>query len=70
MTMGNDIQEIHKARRSVYILAMVNVIIWALAIIAMVFLMQDAPMVKKLFPILGGGSAVGVSLLGTISKMK
>jgi hypothetical protein len=53
-----------------FILAMVNVSIWALSIIAMVFLMQNSPDVKKLFPILGGGTAVGIALISTISKSK
>lgn len=67
--MVNDNQEFDKAKRSANILAMVNVFIWALAIIAMIFMMQDAPMVKKIFPILGGGVAVGVTLIGVISRM-
>jgi len=49
---------------------MVNVGIWAIAMIAMVFLMQDSPSVKKLFPILASGVAVGVSLISTISQVK
>jgi len=67
--MVNEKQEFEKARRSAHTLAMVNVVIWALAIIAMVFLMQDAPMVKKLFPILGGGVAVGVALIGAVARV-
>jgi hypothetical protein len=53
-----------------YTLAMVNVGIWAIAIVAMVFLMQDAPGAKKLFPILAGGTAVGVALISAISKAR
>jgi len=58
-----------KQKRSMYILAMVNVGIWAISIIGMVFLMQHSPNVKMLFPILGGGVAVGVVLISAISKL-
>lgn len=51
-------------------LTMANVVIWAIAMIAMVFLIQDAPVVKKIYPILGGGTAVGVALISKISKAK
>lgn len=44
------------SRRLMYILSMVNVGIWAIAMIAMVILMQDSPGVKGLYPILGGGA--------------
>ena len=59
-----------KARRSAYILAMVNVGIWAIAIIVMVFLMQHSPIIKKIFPILASGTAVGIALISTIAKIK
>ena len=57
-------------KKSTYILAMVNVGIWAIAMIAMVFLMQDAPSAKGLFPILGGGAAVGILLIARISRLE
>ena len=55
--------------RAVYTMAMVNAGIWAISIIAMVFLMQDAPSAKRLFPILAGGTAVAVALIGTGRKV-
>lgn len=57
-------------KKAASVLAMVNVVIWAIAIIAMVFLIQDTPSAKGLFPILGGGVAVGISLISTISKLE
>ena len=57
-------------KKTTYILAMVNVAIWAIAMIAMVFLIQDSPAAKGLFPILGGGVAVGILLLSTISRFE
>lgn len=68
MVEGNSGQK--KQLRSVKTLAMVNVGVWAMAMIAMVFLIQDSPVVKRLFPILGGGVAVGVSLISEIAKAK
>ena len=68
MEKGNSEQ--NKQKRSMYQLALANVCIWAITIIAMVFLMQKSPIVKRLFPILGGGTAVGVALISKISKSK
>lgn len=68
--MDNTNITLEKQKRSMYILAMVNVGIWAISIIGMVFLMKHSPNVKMLFPILGGGVAVGVALISTISKLK
>ncbi|MEE4217638.1 MAG: hypothetical protein V2I48_08520 [Xanthomonadales bacterium] len=59
-----------KHHRSTYSLAMANVGIWAIAMIAMVILMQDFPGVKKIYPILGGGIAVGIALISSLSRLK
>jgi hypothetical protein len=59
--MSND-------KRRAHVLAMINLGIWSIAIIAMVFIMQQSPSAKGLFPILGGGVTVGIALLSTISK--
>jgi len=56
--------------RSLTVLAMVNVVIWAISIIALIFVMQRAPSAKGMFPILGGGVAVGVSLISAASKSR
>lgn len=54
--------------RSMYILAMVNVAIWAIAIVALAFVIDDYPGARGMFPILGGGVAVGISLIATIGR--
>lgn len=54
--------------RGTKILAMVNVGIWAISMIALVFVMQHSPAAKKMFPILAAGTAVGVSLLAASAK--
>jgi len=61
--MDNTNANLEKQKRSIYILALVNVGIWAISIIGMVFLMQHSPNVRMLFPILGGGVALGVALM-------
>jgi hypothetical protein len=68
--MAEENSDHQKHIRSVKTLAMVNVGIWAIAIIAMIFLTQNSPVVKKLFPILAGGVAVGVALITAIAKAK
>jgi hypothetical protein len=69
--MASEINSNQKTlRRSIYTLAFVNVGIWAISIIAMVFLMQDSPNVRMFYPILGGGTVVGIAIISTISKTK
>lgn len=60
----------NKEARSLLILSYVNVIIWACAMIAMVFLMKDYPGVKKMYPILGGGMAVGIYILSVVARIR
>lgn len=52
------------------ILATVNTVIWIIALIAMIILMQDAPEVKKLAPILMAGLATGVALVSAVSRAR
>jgi len=56
--------------RGLWVLAMVNVGIWAVAMIALVFVMQRSPAVKGLFPILASGSAVGIALISAAAKLR
>ena len=62
--------EHNKRARGLWILAMVNVGIWAIAMIAMVFLIQKSPAAKGLYPILGGGIGVGIALISAIAKFQ
>jgi hypothetical protein len=61
--------ELFKQKRATYILAMVNVGIWAISLIAMVFLIRGSGNIKGLYPILAGGTAVGIVLISSISKI-
>lgn len=56
--------------RSLFMLAMVNAGVWAISMVALVFVMQHSPSAKGMFPILGGGIAVAVALLSLISRNK
>ena len=60
----------HKRARNLWILAMVNSGIWAISIIALVFVIQHSPGAKGLFPILAGGSAVAIALLSALQKSR
>ena len=55
-------------RRYLNMLALVNVSIWIISIIAMIILIQDAPAVKKLAPILMAGTGAGVAVISGISR--
>ncbi|MEN8154411.1 MAG: hypothetical protein ABFR75_10355 [Acidobacteriota bacterium] len=63
-------KEKSKILNSLLILSYSNVIIWVISMIAMIFLMRDFPGVKKLYPILGGGVAVGILILSIASRIK
>lgn len=51
-------------------LATVNVIIWLIAMIAMIILIQEAPAVKKLAPILMAGTAAGVAVVSAVARTR
>ena len=68
--MESEINSKSNPLRGLWILAMVNSGIWAISIIALVFVMQHSPHVKGLFPILAGGIAVATSLINSISKLR
>lgn len=59
-----------KRLRSLWILAMANSAIWAISIVALVFVIQDAPRAKGLFPILAGGVAVSTALISVVSRRR
>jgi len=63
-------QECRKLAKSMLTLARVNVGIWGISIIALIFVINRTPGAKGMFPILGGGMAIGVALLSTIQRFK
>lgn len=60
----------NKRVRNLWVLAMVNLGIWTISIIALVFLMQHSPGAKRLFPILAGGTAVAIALFSALLKSR
>ena len=58
------------SQRYVYMLALANVAIWVIALVAMILLLRQSQSVKGLAPILMGGSGVGVALIAAISKAR
>jgi hypothetical protein len=59
---------IGKKKRGLYTLAMVNVGIWAISLIALVVLLQSGGNLRGMFVILAGGVAVGIQMMASISK--
>jgi hypothetical protein len=68
--MTKETGDRNKSIRGLWILAMVNSGIWAISIIALVFVMQRSPGAKGLFPILAGGSAVAIALVSALRKSR
>jgi hypothetical protein len=56
--------------RNLYTLALANITIWVIALIAMILLLQQAQSVKGLAPILMGGVGVGAALVAAVSKVR
>ncbi len=65
-----DTEDRAKRLRSLKILAMVNSGIWAISIIALIFIIQDYPGAKGLFPILAGGTAVSTAIISVLPKLR
>jgi len=68
--MTEKSENVIKRARGMWILAMVNSGIWAISIIALVFVIQHSPGAKGLFPILAGGTSVSIVLISALSKSK
>ena len=61
--------KLSKQAKSLYTVAMVNVGIWAIAMIAFVILLQSKGNLKGMFVILAGGIAVGIQIIALVSKL-
>lgn len=68
--MKNLRQISENPRQFLNLLATVNVVIWMISIVAMIILIQDAPTVKKLAPILMAGTGAGVALISAIPRLE
>ena len=59
-----------KKLKALYTLAMVNVGIYALGLVALIFMLQKGGNIKGMYVILAGGTAVGIQIIALISKLK
>jgi len=57
-------------KRALYTLAMVNAGIWAIAMIALIFLLEGNGNTRGMYPILAGGTGVAIALISSISKLE
>ena len=60
----------NRQKRGLYTLAMVNVVVWAIAMVALVILMEKGGNLKGMYVILAGGTAVGVQVIASVAKLK
>jgi hypothetical protein len=64
----ND-NKLSKQLKGLYTIAMVNVGIWAIALIALTILLQKGGNIKGMFVILAGGAGVGIQIIALITKL-
>ena len=62
--------KLSKQMKGLYTAAMVNVVIWALAMVALVILLQKGGNLKGMFVILAAGVGVGIQIIASISKLR
>lgn len=62
--------KLNKKTRALYTLATVNAGIWAIAMIALIVLLENNGNTRGLYPILGGGMAVAIALISSVSNME
>ena len=63
-------EEIGRRVKRVHTLAMVNVGIWVISIVALVVLLEGNGNLRGLYVVLGGGTAVALQLLSLTSKWR
>jgi hypothetical protein len=70
ITMKSTKNKPSKELRALYTLAMVNVGIYTIGLIALVILLQKGGNIKGMYVILASGIAVGIQLIALISKLQ
>ena len=61
--------QLRKQVKGLYTVAMVNVGIWVIAMIALVILVQKGGNVKGMFVVFAGGVGVGIQIITAVSKL-
>lgn len=62
--------KLSKDLKTLYTIALVNVCIWAISLIALVFVLHKGGNIRGMYVILAGGIGVGVQIIALISKLK
>lgn len=62
--------QIDKQIKGLYTVATLNVAIWAIAMIALVILLEKGGNLKGMFVILAGGAGIGIQIISLLSKLK
>ena len=66
--MSNE--KMNKQKKGLYTLALVNTGIWAVALIALVIVLQRGGNLRGMYVVLAGGTVVGIQLIAAISKLE
>ncbi|GEM_PF-1705193 len=66
----HKMEQINKKLKALYTLALVNVGIYAIGLITLIFIVQKGGNAKGMYVILASGIAVGVQIIAMISKLK
>jgi hypothetical protein len=56
--------------KGLYTVAMVNLCIWTIALIALTILLHKGGNLKGMFVILAGGAGVGIQIVALVSKLR
>jgi len=56
--------------KALYMVAMVNVALWALAMVALAILLHKGGNLRGMFVILAGGSGAGINLIALIHRRR
>jgi uncharacterized membrane protein YpjA len=62
--------EMNKQNKGLYTLAMANLGIWAIAMIALIILLEKGGNLKGMFVIFISGTGIGIQILSRISNLK
>lgn len=66
--MNDD--DLSRKLKGLYVGAMVNVGLWAVAMIALVVLLQKGGNLRGMYVILAGGVAVGIQIIAGVSRLR
>lgn len=62
--------ELNKQIKGLYSVAMVNIGIWVIAMIALIILLEKGGNLKGMFVIFISGAGIGVQIISRLSKLK